>query len=167
MRTALSLSLLAWASLSLPIWQLSSTRAWRPMARRVRTTWKLLPEASRTNRSSAAVCFLAQPGSCASGTWLNTFSVTAAAGVGPESRAAVKVSGCGSGPIPRGFAVAFLFMLFFSLVMQADGNGSGDYLHSGMRGGPQVGAFRRCSFTDTEIKLQLESTSISRNPPAG
>src|SRR5712664_1631591 len=34
--------------------------------------------------------------------------------------------------------------------MQADGNGSGDYMHSGMRGGPHVGAFRRCSFTETE-----------------
>jgi len=51
--------------------------------------------------------------------------------------------------------------------MQADGNGSGDYMHSGMRGGPHVGAFRRCSFTDTEIELQCSSTSISRNPTCG
>ena len=36
-------------------------------------------------------------------------------------------------------------------------------MHSGMRGGPHVGALRRCSFTDTEIKLQCSSTSISRN----
>ena len=48
--------------------------------------------------------------------------------------------------------------------MQADGNGSGDYMHSGMRGGPHVGAFRRCSFTETEIKLQVYSSSISRKP---
>ena len=48
--------------------------------------------------------------------------------------------------------------------MQADGNGSGDYMHSGMRGGPHVGAFRRCSFTEAEIKLQAQSTSISRKP---
>src|SRR5438876_5091171 len=40
--------------------------------------------------------------------------------------------------------------LFVSFVMQADGNGSGDYMHSGMRGGPHVGAFRRCSFTKRE-----------------
>jgi len=51
--------------------------------------------------------------------------------------------------------------------MQADGNGSGDDMHSGMRGCPHVGAFRRCSFTETEIKLQGPSTSISRKPPAG
>jgi len=36
------------------------------------------------------------------------------------------------------------------MVVQADGNGLGDYMHSGMRGGPHVGAFRRCSFTKTE-----------------
>jgi len=35
--------------------------------------------------------------------------------------------------------------------MQADGNGSGEYMHSGMRGDPHVGAFRRCSFTESEI----------------
>src|SRR4030095_16434737 len=40
-------------------------------------------------------------------------------------------------------------------------------MHSGMRGGPHVGAFRRCSFTETELKLQCESTSISRRPAAG
>ena len=38
------------------------------------------------------------------------------------------------------------FILFLT-VMQADGNGSGAYMHSGMRGGPHVGALRRCSFT--------------------
>ncbi len=48
--------------------------------------------------------------------------------------------------------IAFSFI--FVHVAQADGNGSGDYMHSGMRGGPHVGAFRRCSFTETEIKLQ-------------
>src|SRR5437868_15336922 len=36
------------------------------------------------------------------------------------------------------------------MVVQADGNGRGDYMHSAMRGGPHVGAFRRCSFTETE-----------------
>jgi len=34
--------------------------------------------------------------------------------------------------------------------MQADGKRAGDYMHSGMRGGPHVGAFRRCSFTEAE-----------------
>jgi len=34
--------------------------------------------------------------------------------------------------------------------MQADGNGSDDYMHSGMRGVAHVGAFRRCSFTEAE-----------------
>jgi len=34
--------------------------------------------------------------------------------------------------------------------MQADGNGSDDYMHSGMRGVAHVGAFRRCSFTKAE-----------------
>ncbi len=52
------------------------------------------------------------------------------------------------------------------VVVQADGNGPGDYMHSGMRGGPHVGAFRRCSFTEAEIYLQLYSSSVSRNPPA-
>ena len=93
MRTALILSLLACASLSLPIWQLSRTLAWRPTAASVRTTWKLLPEASSTIRSWAVVCFWAQLGSCAIGTLLNTFSTTAAAGVGPRRIAAVKLSG--------------------------------------------------------------------------
>ncbi len=36
------------------------------------------------------------------------------------------------------------------LVVQIDGDGLGDYLHSGMRGGPQVGAFRQRSFGVTE-----------------
>ena len=49
MRTALILSLLACASLSLPIWQLSSTLAWRPAAASVRTTWKLARVASKPN----------------------------------------------------------------------------------------------------------------------
>jgi hypothetical protein len=34
--------------------------------------------------------------------------------------------------------------------MQADGNGSGAYMHSGMRGVPHVGALRRCSFANAE-----------------
>ena len=59
------------------------------------------------------------------------------------------------------------FYPFYFLVVQADGNGSGDYMHSGMRGGPHVGAFRRCSFTETEIKLQASSTSISRKAACG
>src|SRR2546428_12398776 len=31
------------------------------------------------------------------------------------------------------------------LVMQADGKGAGEYMHSGMRGDPPVGAVRPCS----------------------
>src|SRR5258705_5932777 len=42
-----------------------------------------------------------------------------------------------------------MFMVVLS-VIQADGNRPGDYMHSGMRGDPHVGAFRRCSFTKTE-----------------
>src|SRR5258708_4768687 len=45
---------------------------------------------------------------------------------------------------------------------QADGNGSGDYMHSGMRGSPHVGAFRRCSFT----KAEIDSNRVSRASPA-
>jgi len=45
--------------------------------------------------------------------------------------------------------------------MQADGNGSGDYMHSGMRGGPHVGAFRRCSFTKTESYSKRHSRASS------
>ena len=45
--------------------------------------------------------------------------------------------------------------------MQADGNGSGDYMHSGIRGGPHVGAFRRCSFANTESN----SKRVSRASP--
>ena len=71
MRTALSLSLFACASLSLPIWQLSRTLAGRPAAASERTTWKLLPEASSTFRSWVVVCFWAQLISCASGTLWN------------------------------------------------------------------------------------------------
>ena len=50
--------------------------------------------------------------------------------------------------------------------MQADGDGPGDYMHSGIRGGPHAGAFRRCSFTETELELQRKSTSNSRSSPA-
>src|SRR5260221_13347464 len=48
------------------------------------------------------------------------------------------------------------------MVVQADGNGSGDYMHSGMRGSPHVGAFRRCSFTKTESysKRSLRASSV-------
>ncbi len=93
MRTALSLSLFAWASLSLPRWQLSRTKARRSIAARLRTTWKLLPEASNTIRSWALVCFLAQLCSWLIGTLLKSFSTVAAAGVGPRTTAAVKLSG--------------------------------------------------------------------------
>src|SRR5882757_344858 len=62
------------------------------------------------------------------------------------------------------------------MVVQADGNGRGDYMHSGMRGGPHVGAFRRCSFTETEsnskchpraspvIPLLVSSQQVIRYP---
>jgi hypothetical protein len=40
-------------------WPLSRTLAGRPAAASVRTTWKLLPEASSTIRSPAVVCFCA------------------------------------------------------------------------------------------------------------
>ena len=45
---------------------------------------------------------------------------------------------------------------------QVDGDGPGDYMHSGIRGGPHVGAFRRCSFTETELKLHahLRATPV-------
>src|SRR3954465_13099559 len=136
------------------------------MAASVRTTWKLLPEASRTKRSSGVVCFLAQLWSWAIGTLLNIFSVTAAAGVGPRTTAAVKVSGCESKPMTR-WAIASLFIRLYLLVVQADGNRSGDYMHSGMRGSPHVGAFRRCSFAKTESYSYVDSRASSRNPPAG
>ena len=45
--------------------------------------------------------------------------------------------------------------------VQADGNGPGEYMHSGMRGDPHVGAIRHCSFTEAEIELQAKSASIS------
>src|SRR6267142_7142873 len=57
-----------------------------------------------------------------------------------------------------------LIVHLLPLVMQADGNGSGEYMHSGMRGDPHVGAFRRCSFTKTETTPACFA-SISRNPP--
>ena len=40
-------------------------------------------------------------------------------------------------------------------------------MHSGMRGGPHVGAFRHHSFTETEIKLQANSTSVSSTATCG
>src|SRR2546430_16706103 len=134
------------------------------MAPRVRTTSKLLPLASSTKRSSAVVCFWAQPGSCWMGILLKTFSVIAAAGVGPRSSAAVKESGWESKPITRPFGFAsFSISLFIvhMMVVQADGNGLGDYMHSGMRGGPHVGAFRRCSFTKTESYSKRNSRASS------
>jgi len=45
--------------------------------------------------------------------------------------------------------------------MQADGNGSGAYMHSGMRGDPHVGALRQCSFANTES----DSRSINEHLP--
>ena len=65
----------------------------RARAANERTTWKLLPEASKTIRSWAVVCFLAQLWSWDIGTLWKVFSTTAAAGVGPRRIAAVKLSG--------------------------------------------------------------------------
>jgi len=50
--------------------------------------------------------------------------------------------------------------------MQAGGNGSGDYMHSGMRGGPHAGAFRRCSFTETESDSNRPLRTSPIIPPA-
>jgi hypothetical protein len=61
----------------------------------------------------------------------------------------VKLSGCASKPITRSTCFDSSFILFLT-VRQTDGNGAGADRHSGMRGGPQVGALRRCSFTKTE-----------------
>ena len=58
------------------------------------------------------------------------------------------------------------FYHFFCTVVQTDGNGSDDYMHSGIRGGPHAGAFRWCSFTKAEIKLQVCFPSVSRKPSA-
>jgi len=81
MRTALSLSLFACASLSLPIWQLSKTLAWRWMAARVRTTWKLLPKPPiRTNPGEGVL--LSPAGELRHRHLVEGFSTTAAAGVG-------------------------------------------------------------------------------------
>jgi len=51
--------------------------------------------------------------------------------------------------------------------MQADGNGSGAFMHSGMRGGPHVGALRRCSFTETESYSERNPRASPESPPAG
>ena len=53
------------------------------------------------------------------------------------------------------------------IVMQADGNGSGAYMHSGMRGGPHVGALRRCSFTEAENYSKRNLRASPESPPAG
>jgi len=53
------------------------------------------------------------------------------------------------------------------MVMQADGNGSGAYMHSGIRGGPHVGALRRCSFTKTESNSKRSLRASPESPPAG
>src|SRR6266487_2723918 len=142
MRTALILSLLACASLSLPIWQLSRTSALRSMAARLRTTWKLLPEASSTKRSWAVVYFLAQLWSWDIGTLLNIFSVTAAAGVGPRSSAAVKVSGWESKRITRLHALRYA-------------------------GRSPCRCFSPVLIHENGELLQASFTSIFRNPPAG
>src|SRR5689334_7629042 len=149
------------------------------MAARRRTTSKLLPLASSTKRSSVVVCCWAQLQSCWMGILLKTFSVIAAAGVGPRSNAAVKESGWESKPITRPFVFASFSISVFivhMMVVQADGNGLGDYMHSGMRGGPHIGAFRRCSFTGTEsnskehrraspvIPLLVSSQQVIRSP---
>src|ERR1041385_3761283 len=149
MRTALILSLLAWASLSLPICPLSRTLVRKPEATRLRAIWKLLPLASSTKRSLSVACFLAQLGNPDRGTLLKIFSTIAAAGVGPRTSAAVKLSGWASKPMTRSTGWESWFIFGSLTVVQADGNRSGAYMHSGMRGGPHVGALRRCSFTNT------------------
>src|SRR5262252_7146566 len=94
---------------------------------------------------------------------LNTFSVRAAAGVGPLRTAAVKLSGWLSKPMIRSTACACSFILYLSLsFMQTDGNGSGA-LHALRYAGP---APCRC-FAPVLIHgngelLLMQSTSISR-----
>lgn len=48
-----------------------------------------------------------------------------------------------------------------------NGNGSGASMHSGMRGGPHVGALRRCSFTNTESYSERSFRASPESPPAG
>ena len=165
MRTALILSLLAWASLSLPIWQLSRTRALRPMAaKRAHHLEAVARGFQHESGLGSVVCFLAQLCSWAIGTLLNIFSTTAAAGVGPREhrrREGVRVRVKADHPLDSIVSSCSFYPL---TVMQADGNGSGAYMHSGIRGGPHVGALRRCSFTNTESDSKRQSTSISRKP---
>jgi len=40
-------------------------------------------------------------------------------------------------------------------------------MHSGMRGGPHVGALRRCSFTETENYSKFNPRASPESPPAG
>src|SRR6185295_7179157 len=44
--------------------------------------------------------------------------------------------------------------------------GSGAYMHSGMRGGPHVGALRRCSFAITGNYPNRGSRASPESPPA-
>jgi hypothetical protein len=77
--------------------------------------------------------------------------------VGPRTNAAVKVSGWVSKPITRSTIWGLVFMLsLLSKLCRRAGNGSGAYMHSGMRSDPHVGALRRCSLTETETDLRNE-----------
>jgi len=51
--------------------------------------------------------------------------------------------------------------------MQTGANGSGAYMHSGMRGGPHVGALRRCSFAKAESYSNGIPRASPESPPAG
>jgi hypothetical protein len=65
----------------------------RPKPIKVRATWKLLPLASNTIMSRWVLCFSVHLANCDMGTLLKSFSTTAAKGVGPQTSAAVKLSG--------------------------------------------------------------------------
>ncbi|MEI8289051.1 MAG: hypothetical protein WCH99_06220 [Verrucomicrobiota bacterium] len=80
----------------------------------VRTTLKLLPEVSKTNRSCGAVYFFAQLGSWPIGTWLNIFSITADAGVASlQQRGGESVQVGITADHPTGVVCVFCFCVHF------------------------------------------------------
>src|SRR5215468_2958209 len=97
-------------------------------------------------------------------TLLKVFSTTAEAGVDPCTRAAVKLSGCESKPITRSTFFVSVFIFALRLCRRTE-NGSGAYMHSGMRGGPHVGALRQRSFTKSESYSSVLFRASPGSPP--
>src|SRR5438309_3378216 len=149
------------------MWQLSKTRAWRSMAARLRTTWKLLPEASSTKRSWAVVCFLAQLWSWGDRHFVKYFlRHCCSRSRSPEQRGGetVRVRVKTDHPLDK-HCVIIHFVCIFGC---AGGRKRIRRLHAlRYAGRSPCRCFSPVLIHKNGELLQVESTSIFRNPPAG